>query len=80
MATDEWSLIQEVNGLLVEPGVSLLDPCYLDYKKNMDFILGVQLDKVPLPPENEYSNENKPGPDIIYTNQVRQKLYKLCII
>ena len=70
IATHEWGLLQDLHGLMVDPGVSLLDPGYHDYKRHMNYILSLQLDKVKLPIENEYVGGYKPGPDVIYTDQV----------
>ena len=70
VATHEWGLLQDLHGTLVEPGGSLLDPAYLEYKRHMDFILSMQLDRVKLPMRSEYIGGFKPGPDVIHTDQV----------
>ena len=70
VATHEWGLLQDLHGCMVDPGISLLERGYHDYKRHMDFVLSVQLDKVKLPMENEYIGGFKPGPEVIHTDQV----------
>jgi hypothetical protein len=74
MTTDEWSLLQELHGFMINPGVSILDPCYGNYKKDVEFVLSMELDKVKLPPENEY--DQKPGPEVIYTDQWPEHMWR----
>ena len=73
IATHEWSLLQDLHGLMVDPGASLLGHGYQEYRHHMDFVLSMQLDKVKLPMENEYIGGFKPGPEVIYTDQVSRR-------